>query len=37
MPDERLIFKDSVVGAEAGRCARMRVVWVPPPPDLAEV
>ena len=29
MPDECLVFEDSVVGVEAGRRAGMRVVWVP--------
>ncbi|PGH27938.1 hypothetical protein AJ80_00192 [Polytolypa hystricis UAMH7299] len=29
MPNECLVFEDSVVGVEAGRRAGMRVVWVP--------
>jgi pseudouridine-5'-monophosphatase len=29
MPNECLIFEDSVAGVEAGRRAGMRVVWVP--------
>ena len=29
MPDECLVFEDSLAGAETGRRARMRVVWVP--------
>jgi pseudouridine-5'-monophosphatase len=29
MPDECLVFEDSVAGVEAGRRAGMRVVWVP--------
>jgi pseudouridine 5'-phosphatase len=35
-PDECLVFEDSVPGAEAGRRAGMRVVWVPHP-GLLEV
>jgi pseudouridine 5'-phosphatase len=35
-PEECLIFEDSVPGAEAGRRAGMRVVWVPHP-GLLEV
>lgn len=31
MPNECLVFEDSVVGVEAGRRAGMRVVWVPHP------
>jgi pseudouridine-5'-monophosphatase len=34
MPNECLVFEDSVAGVEAGRRAGMRVVWVPHP-DLA--
>ncbi|KAK0109134.1 hypothetical protein ONS96_002959 [Cadophora gregata f. sp. sojae] len=29
MPNESLVFEDSIVGVEAGRRAGMRVVWVP--------
>ncbi|TVY55717.1 Uncharacterized protein LCER1_G002771 [Lachnellula cervina] len=29
MPNECLVFEDSIVGVEAGRRAGMRVVWVP--------
>ncbi|KAI1078972.1 putative HAD superfamily hydrolase [Whalleya microplaca] len=31
LPNECLVFEDSVVGVEAGRRAGMRVVWVPHP------
>ncbi|RDW79837.1 hypothetical protein BP6252_04475 [Coleophoma cylindrospora] len=31
MPNECLVFEDSVAGVEAGRRAGMRVVWVPHP------
>ncbi len=31
MPNECLVFEDSVVGVEAGRRAGMRVIWVPHP------
>ncbi|KAH8810883.1 HAD-like domain-containing protein [Xylogone sp. PMI_703] len=31
MPNECLVFEDSVIGVEAGRRAGMRVVWVPHP------
>ncbi|CAJ2507354.1 Uu.00g085400.m01.CDS01 [Anthostomella pinea] len=34
MPNECLVFDDSVIGVEAGRRAGMRVVWVPHP-DMA--
>ncbi|KAI0449879.1 HAD-like domain-containing protein [Xylaria acuta] len=34
MPNECLVFEDSIAGVEAGRRAGMRVVWVPHP-DLA--
>ncbi|KAI0441441.1 HAD-like domain-containing protein [Xylaria telfairii] len=34
MPDECLVFEDSIAGVEAGRRAGMRVVWIPHP-DLA--
>ena len=30
-PEECLVFEDSIVGVEAGRRAKMRVVWVPHP------
>jgi pseudouridine-5'-monophosphatase len=36
MPEECLVFEDSVVGVEAGRRAWMRVVWVPHPELAAE-
>jgi pseudouridine-5'-monophosphatase len=36
MPQECLVFEDSVVGVEAGRRAGMRVVWVPHPELAAE-
>lgn len=35
-PEECLVFEDSVPGVEAGRRARMRVVWVPPAGLAAE-
>lgn len=35
-PEECLVFEDSVIGAESGRRAGMRVVWVPHPGLLAE-
>ncbi|KAH0559156.1 hypothetical protein GP486_004308 [Trichoglossum hirsutum] len=35
-PEECLVFEDSVPGAEAGRRAGMRVVWVPHPQLAAE-
>ncbi|KAI0143800.1 putative HAD superfamily hydrolase [Xylariaceae sp. FL1272] len=31
MPNECLVFEDSVIGVEAGRRAGMRVIWVPHP------
>jgi pseudouridine-5'-monophosphatase len=34
LPEECLVFEDSVIGVEAGRRAGMRVVWVPHP-DMA--
>ncbi|KAK2741543.1 hypothetical protein FQN55_008298 [Onygenales sp. PD_40] len=34
LPNECLVFEDSVIGVEAGRRAGMRVVWVPHP-DMA--
>lgn len=36
MPDECLVFEDSVAGVEAGRRAGMRVVWVPHPDVAVE-
>lgn len=36
MPEECLVFEDSVVGVEAGRRAGMRVIWVPHPDLAAE-
>ncbi|KAK3358099.1 putative haloacid dehalogenase-like hydrolase [Lasiosphaeria hispida] len=36
MPNECLVFEDSVVGVEAGRRAGMRVIWVPHPGLAAE-
>ena len=36
MPEECLVFEDSVSGVEAGRRAGMRVVWVPHPGLLKE-
>jgi pseudouridine-5'-monophosphatase len=36
MPEECLVFEDSVTGVEAGRRAGMRVVWVPHPDVAAE-
>ena len=36
LPEECLVFEDSVVGVEAGRRAGMRVVWVPHKDVLAE-
>lgn len=35
-PEECLVFEDSVPGVEAGRRAKMRVVWVPHPGLAAE-
>lgn len=35
-PEECLVFEDSVPGAESGRRAGMRVVWVPHPGLLGE-
>jgi pseudouridine-5'-monophosphatase len=36
-PKECLVFEDSVIGVEAGRRAKMRVVWVPHPGLAAEI
>lgn len=36
MPNECLVFEDSVAGVEAGRRAGMRVIWVPHPDLAAE-
>lgn len=36
MPNECLVFEDSVAGVEAGRRAGMRVVWVPHPDVAVE-
>ena len=36
MPEECLVFEDSIAGVEAARRAGMRVIWVPHP-GLAEV
>lgn len=36
MPEECLVFEDSVPGVEAGRRAGMRVVWCPHPELLGE-
>ena len=36
MPEECLVFEDSVPGVEAGRRAGMRVVWCPHPSLLRE-
>lgn len=36
LPNECLVFEDSVIGVEAGRRARMRVTWVPHPDVLVE-
>ncbi|RHZ65525.1 uncharacterized protein CDV56_109027 [Aspergillus thermomutatus] len=36
LPNECLVFEDSVAGVEAGRRAGMRVVWVPHPDVAAE-
>jgi pseudouridine-5'-monophosphatase len=36
IPEECLVFEDSVPGVEAGRRAGMRVVWVPHPALVAE-
>jgi pseudouridine-5'-monophosphatase len=36
MPEECLVFEDSVAGVEAGRRAGMRVVWVPHQDVVAE-
>ncbi len=35
-PEECLVFEDSIPGVEAGRRAKMRVVWVPHPGLAAE-
>ncbi|RFU31494.1 hypothetical protein B7463_g4796, partial [Scytalidium lignicola] len=36
MPNECLVFEDSVIGVEGGRRAGMRVVWVPHPDVAVE-
>ena len=36
MPNECLVFEDSVAGVEAGRRAGMRVIWVPHPDVAVE-
>lgn len=36
LPEECLVFEDSVPGVEAGRRAGMRVVWCPHPELLKE-
>lgn len=36
MPEECLVFEDSVLGVEAGRRAGMRAVWCPHPELLKE-
>lgn len=36
VPEECLVFEDSVVGVEAGRRAGMRIIWVPHPDVAAE-
>ncbi|KAI1259881.1 HAD-like domain-containing protein [Xylariaceae sp. FL1019] len=36
MPNECLVFEDSVIGVEAGRRAGMRVIWVPHPEMAVE-
>lgn len=36
MPNECLVFEDSIAGVEAGRRAGMRVVWVPHPDVAVE-
>ncbi|KAI0509505.1 HAD-like domain-containing protein [Xylaria bambusicola] len=36
LPEECLVFEDSVIGVEAGRRAGMRVIWVPHPDLAAE-
>ncbi|KAI2704967.1 hypothetical protein CBS147317_1919 [Penicillium roqueforti] len=36
LPNECLVFEDSIAGAEAGRRAGMRVVWVPHPDVAVE-
>ncbi|PYI11364.1 HAD-like protein [Aspergillus sclerotiicarbonarius CBS 121057] len=36
LPEECMVFEDSVVGVEAGRRAGMRVVWVPHPDVAVE-
>ncbi|KAI0873551.1 HAD-like protein [Hypoxylon argillaceum] len=36
MPQECLVFEDSIIGVEAGRRAGMRVIWVPHPGLAAE-
>lgn len=36
LPEECLVFEDSIIGVEAGRRAGMRVVWVPHPDVASE-